>query len=460
MVKRLDKIIEYGLYLLVFLLPIQTRWIIKAGELNGGYSEYGTISLYGTDILLIILIALFGYSKIGNWKLEIACLRRQGNWKLNYYWWLIAGLELMIFISIFVAPDKLVAIFGYLRFLLGIGLFWLIISANFSRIKLIVSLLLGIMGQAWLGIWQFLAQDSFSCKWLGLAMHHAGSLGTSVVETLAGERWLRAYGGLDHPNMLGGLLVIGILLTVLLLVINHKFQIPNSKQITNYKLQITIYFLLLTFITALFFTFSRGAWAGLLVGLLAMLIIAVIRKDLLVQKKILSAVLAGGIMVFVLFTQYQDLTLTRLSKDTRLEIKSNIERVESFEMAKELIKDNWLLGVGMGNYTKAAHDQITDSQPSYFYQPVHNVFLLVLAEIGFFGLLFFLGFLLLTSYFLLKRFKENQGLNIYRFLLIAALVVMFLVDHWWWSLHFGILLFWLVMGLMTKEEKSGYYNLN
>ena len=56
--KKIRKIIEYGLYLLVFLLPWQTRWIIKAGMINGGYSEYGTISLYGTDILLIILLMI------------------------------------------------------------------------------------------------------------------------------------------------------------------------------------------------------------------------------------------------------------------------------------------------------------------------------------------------------------------------------------------------------------------
>ena len=55
--------IEYGLYLLVFLLPIQTRWIIKEGSINGGHWEYGTISLYGTDILLILLVFLFFVSK-------------------------------------------------------------------------------------------------------------------------------------------------------------------------------------------------------------------------------------------------------------------------------------------------------------------------------------------------------------------------------------------------------------
>ncbi|MFH0924009.1 MAG: hypothetical protein V1825_04730 [Candidatus Falkowbacteria bacterium] len=72
MLKTINKTIEYGLYLLVFLLPIQTRWIIKLGE-----SEYGTVSLYGTDILLIMLIALFAVLHFKTKKLEIR------NWKLG-----------------------------------------------------------------------------------------------------------------------------------------------------------------------------------------------------------------------------------------------------------------------------------------------------------------------------------------------------------------------------------------
>ena len=67
------RIIEYGLYLLVFLLPIQTRWIIKPGELNGGYLEYGTVSLYITDIVLIALLLLFVVFYFKTRKLEITC---------------------------------------------------------------------------------------------------------------------------------------------------------------------------------------------------------------------------------------------------------------------------------------------------------------------------------------------------------------------------------------------------
>ena len=208
---KIQKIIEYGLYALVFLLPIQTRWIIKAGEINGGYSEYGTISLYGTDILLSVLLSLFVVYKL--------CQRQQvTSYKLQVtrIWWMIAGLELFIFISIFFAPDKVLAVYRYGVFLLGVGLFWLVVSAYYDRLKLAYAFLGGVMFQAGLGIWQFFSQSSFASKWLGLAAHDPAELGTSVVETLDGGRWLRAYGGLDHPNVLGGLVVIGILLIVIM----------------------------------------------------------------------------------------------------------------------------------------------------------------------------------------------------------------------------------------------------
>ena len=454
--------------MLIFLLPIQTRWIIKAGELNGGYWEYGTISLYLTDILLLTLLVvfLFYYFKtkkleIGNWKLEN--IREENHISIIHYplsqiWWIIAGLELVIFISIFLADDRLVAVYAYIRFLLGVGLFWLIIRASLNRIKLIYFFLAGIFLQSMLGIYQFITQSSFASKWLGIALHNPADLGVSVVETLNGTRWLRAYGGLDHPNVLGGLLVIGVLLTIGLIIQvrsdkDGKLEIGNwkfGKKVYKYPISNIQYPILLSIIccllSALFFTFSRGAWVGLIVGLLALMVIYIFKKKLKAQKKLLQIILISSVVVFILSNIYSDLVLTRLSVDTRLEIKSNTERIESFQIARDLIKDNFFFGVGIGNYTNTAEKEIVSGQPAWFYQPVHNFFLLVLAEIGVVGFMFMLW---LIGYILVKSFKKEDYIN---FSLILAILTMMLVDHWYWSLHFGVFFFWFILALVIRKD--------
>jgi len=421
MLSKLNKTIEYGLYLLVFLLPLQTRWIIR-----GGASEYSTISFFSIDTLLFIIILLFAILKfkIQNYKFQINSKLQIQNLII-----FIIGLDLVIFISIFFASDKLIAIQFYLRFLLGIGLFWILTKANYNKTKLIYSFLAGIFLQACLGIWQFLTQSTFSSKWLGIASHNSCDLGVSVIETISGERWLRAYGGLDHPNVLGGLLVIG----VLLLIINKIFQ-PKADPPRAGNIQYPI------FLIALFFTFSRSSWLALIIGLLSIFIIAIIKKDLFAQKKILQIILVSSIFIFILFNIFQDLVLTRFSNNTRLENKSNIERIDSSKESLDIIKDNWLFGVGAGNYVEKI-------KIDKYSQPVHNVFLLVFVEIGIFGLIFFVSLLL---------FAVNSR-NIF---LLIALFTIFMFDHYFWSLHFGILLFWLILGVMLKfdSEKIVDYN--
>ncbi|MFH0891348.1 MAG: O-antigen ligase family protein [Candidatus Falkowbacteria bacterium] len=458
MSKTYEKIIECGLYLLVFLLPWQTRWIIRPGVFNDGYSEYGTISLYGTDLVLIFLLALFVIFKFSiNNHFPI--------FKHKIFLLITGLLDLLIFISIFYSPDKLIALQKYFWFLLGVGLFWLVVSVSYDRIKMLHAFLAGAITQATLGIWQFLSQSSFASKWLGMAIHDPGVPGTSVVETLAGERWLRAYGGLDHPNILGGLLVLGILSIFLFLEkktktqdtrtqTNYSNQTSNSKSfgICNLKFVYILYLVFCILITALFFTFSRAAWAGLILGTLIIFLSALIKKDLSTQKYLLKIVLAGGIMIFIFFNLFSDLVLTRLSRDTRLEIKSNTERVVSLKSAREIISNNWIFGVGAGNYTHYLHKMEPDLK-AWDYQPVHNVFLLIWAEIGILGLVLFITALCVISYELWKRVKTSRD-EVYKISLLAALIVMFQFDHWWWSGHFGILFFWLIIGIILSSART------
>jgi O-antigen ligase len=480
--QKINKIIDYGLYLLVFILPWQTRWIIKAGELNGGGWEYGTLSLYATDMLLISLVLLFTMINFGFWILDFRLKIQNPKSKIQNFWWLIFGLIIFSLVSIFFAPNKSVAIFAYWRFLLGVGLFWLIIGVNYNKFKLIISLILGIFLQAALGIWQFLSQSAFGNKWLGLAQHNPHDLGVSVIETFSGVRWLRAYGGMDHPNMLGGLLVIGFLLLVYLLLENKKMN--QELRIRNYKLEYFIfYFLFIVFMTALFFSFSRGAWLAAAIGLIVYFACALIKNDWLAQKKLLKIILLTGFLIFVFGSFYSDLIYARTSSANRLEARSNSERVESYKTGLKVFQKHWLFGTGIGNYTLAVHNEIDNAQPGYFYQPTHDVYLLVLSEIGVFGFLSFILFIIFLilnfkfeilneclnlkiyklSHFLKiknlkfkirKQLTTDKYLNFLNSSLIFALIILFAVDHWWWSLHFGVLLFWLVLGLVFIGNKS------
>jgi len=352
-------------------------------------------------------------------------------------------LELFTFISIFFAPDKLLAAYKYGIFILGLGLFWLIVCSQYDRLKLIWSFSAGVFIQAFLGIWQFLSQTSFASKWLGLAVHNPGELGASVVETMNGTRWLRAYGGLDHPNILGGVLAVSLL--ILIALIFNRFSNSGFKSlIFNERIFNGILYVFgFGFLLSLFFTFSRGAWAGFLTGVLAILIFTLLKKDKIKQMIILTVIFISVTFMFVLFNFYSDLVLTRLSKDTRLEIKSNFERLEFFREAAKIIKDNWLFGTGIGNYSLALAQE-KKNYPAWDYQPVHNTFLLIWSEIGILGLLAFLGLLGYLSWILIKKEK------LISFSIVVSLIVMMMADHWFWSLHFGILFFWLVLGLVVR----------
>jgi len=429
--KYLTKTIEYGLYLLAFLLPLGTRWIIKAGP-----TEYLTYSLYGTDILLVILLAMFFVREIASpasWQAR--------NDKIG--WFFIFGLVFTSAVSVFFALDKALALYKFGWLVLGAGLFWLVSQAAYSRVKLVGSLLVGLGFQAGLGIWQFLAQATFANKWLGLALHRASDLGTSVVETVGadgvGERWLRAYGGLDHPNMLGGILAVG----ALLLMSEYK-KIPKS-------FKIIFWFLSVIFSAGLFFSFSRAAWLALAVGLAAGLLAAIIKKDLRAQRNLLETILVSGLIFFILFFQFPNLVMTRLYSGERLEIKSKSERLESIKNSWPIIKNNWASGVGVGNYTLALPLQRPGEQP-YFYQPVHNVFVLAFSEIGIFGLLFFILIIIFPFVRLLRRREYAASRNDSKLAILVALIVVMSLDHWLWSLHFGMLFFWLAIGLAHRDS--------
>ncbi len=436
---KLQKIIEYGLYLFLFIFPWQTRWIIKDGKINGGYFEYGTYSLYISDILLLLLLFLWLFYFF-NKNLTIK--------KLEKFWIALAFLDAIIFISVFIASNHFLAFYKYIYFLLGVGLFALIVYFPFNKTKAIFSFSLALLFQSLIAVAQFLTQLSPANKWLGMAEHDPAQLGISVVEGMGNlgfvERWLRAYGAFDHPNILGGFLALGLFVLIANLIARSKtIDLDKSDNFREkiFRMNIFFYPVILIIIVGIFFSFSRSAWLAVSIFLLLFLIISVINKDKLAQKYFLPIFLYIGIIIFIISLPFSNLIDARFKGQGRLEHISKEERIQSVYLAKDVLSDNWLFGVGVGNYTLSLRDKYFKDQEAYYYQPTHNTFLLIWSEIGIFGFMAFLFFLFFI--FFQKITKKHM---LYRIPIFVSLAVLMFFDHWWWSLHFGVLYFWLICG--------------
>ncbi len=437
-----EKFLEHGIYFLALILPIQTRLIIKTLEIQGAPLEYGTVSIYLTDVFLLGLLALFliYYFSSG--------LKIKENLKLPLYWWILAGLDLVLFLSIFWSQDKILAVYNYLVFLLGVGLLFLIIKAKFNKLKFIYFFLVGLSLQALWGIFQFLNQYAPGFKYLGLASHDPENLGVSVVETIGadglGRRWLRAYGGLDHPNILGAVLALGLLLALILFIQKH---FSGAKREGEQKYYLLEYLFLLILTGGLFFSFSRAAWLGFLAGLVVLGLGFLFQKKWRYLQILGKAVGFLSILIIALSLTYPTIVKARLGGEGELEQRSNRERIASLKEAKEIIKDNWLFGVGAGNYTLALKEK-EPGKPGWYYQPVHNTFLLLWAETGILGI--FLG----IAFFLFLFIQSLREFSLTNLSLLVSLFVLMMFEHWWWSLHFGVLILGLLAGLMLRNLKK------
>jgi len=426
--KILDKIINYGLYLFVFLLPWQTRWIFQEASVNDQVWEYGRLSLYASEIILLIvlILALVRYLKSGSRQFWLSLI-------LFLIW---SGL------SIIWSLNQSSALYIWIKVIEALALFWLVKS---RKVNLSFSLLITGFIQAVYGFYQFLSQGMFAAnKWLGLAAIDAREPGTSVIEFLD-QRWLRAYGSLPHPNIFGGLMAVCLLVAIIgLWQLNREVKglkiIPKKSYFLNYFYWLTV---IMTFF-GLIVSFSRSAWLAFVASFVYLIVISF--KDKFKVERVINLKIAGVLMIifafFFLIFPHQLLT-TRLKGQSRLEQVSLEERADYLDQAKELIQSNWLLGQGLGNYTQALINK-DSSLPGFDYQPVHNLYLLILSELGIVGFVLFICLLW-------QVFRKSDKAY---FSLMLCLLIIALFDHYLWTLYFSLMIFWLILGLTQRSDRD------
>lgn len=417
------------LSILVFLLPLQTRYFFDIGLINNNFFEYTSKSIYFVDVIFIgLLILLFIY----NLKNKLFIL----NIKKIIFLISLILLNIGINISLLKSLDISISLYFNIKiFLLSTFIFLLsFFKINFYLFKEIFILSASL--QSFYSIYQFITQFIGANKFMGIAEKLSYALGTSVVENIDG-RFLRAYGFFPHPNILSLFLLIGLTFTI--------FKLINLKD----KLKIYFYQYLLGIIfLGIILTFSR---IGIFLSILVSIIIFIYRiiksrkliYDIEIRKDIKNFIIIFIVQIILIFN-FRELLFARVNTNNRLNIISNNERISQIISFKKDIKNNFLFGVGSRNYTTYKYNN-NDKLNSWNLKPIHNIFLLYFIENGIFGVISFLLFLLIPIFI-----KSDFEFKLNYFLILSF----GLFDHFIITENFGLLLSFLFIGIIYSKNLS------
>jgi len=439
MLTKLKKAASILLGLYLFLLPWQTVFIFDQKILNGDKWHYGSGLIFATEMLLwlIAILQLVVFLKRSPVADRTKPINRHKILVTVSLWLLIiwSGLSLIW------APEKDAGFYNWFFLLQAAVLFFIILTGSINKKRIYLSLSLAGALQALLALWQFISQEIVANKWLGLSTHLPWQNSDIVIESSG--RWLRAYGAFTHPNILGGFLVICFFATII-----PAFKIDGRK---NTPRRIIAALLILM---GIFFSFSRSAWLALALGMIFIFVREIVnsKKTTAYYRNLTKYFLAPLVLAGVLFFLYQPLVLTRVSSADRLEANSINERLAYLSQAEEIIQNRWLAGTGIGNYTYVLY-QADPAWPAWNYQPVHNIFVLIFAELGIVGIIvfaFFLISLLINSLFAQSNVNKIKFPTELAFFIAVVAIGCF--DHYLWTSYVGLIMLFLSFSLLLKND--------
>lgn len=477
LIKKLESIL---FYLFVISIPLEKRHIFEtwASRVDDNFIEWSSASLYLSDILLALLI-LFWVARLLTSKYCSSEVKRSREQKLkkntkNFFSKNPRGiLFLLLLFSVFIIISLISALNSefvklslyHVIKLIEYGLLFFYLVLNIKSIKRFTYTLIAFIGSALLqsviGIIQYLKQGSIGLK-IFAEVDLSPALQNISKLDIDGEKMIRAYGTLPHSNVLAGFLFIAIIF-VIYLILNAEVinELPLRKK---YKLPILV-LVLYVIILGLFLTFSRSACLACLVSVsfifLSIFLFKNFRKIFTKQLKnrrswfnfFIVFVLLIGITISILWPQ---ITSRNINANPEDEYSLSGRKLYN-QIAADTIRNNLLLGVGPGLFVFNSIN-VSDEFQWWQLQPVHNVYLLILAEQGLLG---FIAFLVFIFYILRQvggiKFKKIDK-NYANYLLIISLssillgfFIIMLFDHYLWDIQQGVLSLFLILGLFCSS---------
>lgn len=383
-------------FIFLGLIPIQLgkHFWLEWSYVMGLRIDYLSPILYLTDVLFagLVLVRVVVGRKVD--------IRR-------WWWWIV-----LMAAGILTASSKWLVVYGMIRIW---QVAWLVgyIKKNKKITKGFLSYLIPwwISLQSLLGLAQVIKGGSIQgiFYWLGERRFSYSTIGTALV-SVDGGGLVRAYGTFSHPNSLAGFLLV-----IMALWYEMRSRIRNIWWWAIWWLGVM----------GILITASRLIWFLFLVWM----VVVFVRK----QKDRMGMVVVFGCLVLALLSGYyinqHYLTERWLGGWDR---ESLSKRIDLNKSALAMVRDNPILGVGMGNFLV----ELPQYQDKIFLQPVHNVFLLWIAQTGILGII-------LTIWGLSK-----YGIKKIRIGVILIIIFSGMVDHYWLTLPQNYWLIGLVLGLI------------
>lgn len=394
------------LFALIFCLPFQLGYHFWLPEsfVKSFRIDYLSPTLYLTDLLILLFLAL-NYKEISRYLIRF-----------------ISGPSgklflLLVLLNLWSSGFSLVSLFAWLRFIEYLLLFVALKETAGLARKMILpfSLSLGLI--ILLALLQFIFQSS-----LGGPLYLLGERPLSVAIPNIAKIYhslpilpsplLRPYATFSHPNSLAGYLLVSFVI-LNLIVKSRLFKLP--------------------LVLAILITFSEAS-------LLGFVVIEVFEFSFL-QSLLTSLILS--------LTPF----LTQVWQFPAGLAQSFSDRHFFLLPTFKIITSDLLLGVGLKQYIPSLAAIIPNHQISYMtLQPVHNTFLLVIAELGLVGTLILIRVL---YPFLSKLIKSGQT-RPYFLDLTAIIFVTGALDHYWWTLPQNQLIIILALALITNRSDKSY----
>lgn len=264
--------------------------------------------------------------------------------------------------------------------------------------KIIQYLVIGTGLSAAIGLVQFLLPLIFNqaavlrvwakiiIPFLGTAFSQSVLENSSWLVNLSGHTVFRAISLFPDPHMFSFYLSMTLPWTLALYFSNDKRN----------KLFLVMFFLILA---ADLLTFSRGGYMGLLAGAIC---------ALLFFWKTISRKSKQGLLAALILLASLSLTPNPVSKrffsSFNISEGSNQGRIETWKQSTEVIRNNPLTGVGLGNYPLEIKPSADYREPIYS----HSLYLDIAAETGLLNAAVWIALLLTTAVAFLRKARDNH----------------------------------------------------